>query len=55
MAVSLCGSAGLVLTLPVWIRRGGSSFWQATKGHPPHPETRFEAARSNVPLIRRQR
>lgn len=47
--------AGLVLTLPVWLRRGGAGFWQATEGHPPHPETHFEAARSAVPLIRRNR
>lgn len=47
--------AGLALTLPVWLRRGGTGFWQATEGHPRHPETRFHAARSNVPLIRRRR
>jgi membrane associated rhomboid family serine protease len=47
--------AGLVLTLPVWLRRGARGYWQRTDGHPPHPETQFEAARSNVPLIRRQR
>ena len=47
--------AGLVLTLPVWLRRGARGYWQATEGHPPHPETRFDAARSNVPLIRRRR
>lgn len=47
--------AGLVLTGPVWLRRGGQGYWQRTQGHPPHPETRFEAARSNVPLIRRRR
>ena len=47
--------AGLILTLPVWIRRGGRRFWQTNAGHPPHPETRFEAARSNVPIIRRNR
>lgn len=44
---------GLVLTLPVWLRRGATGFWQATAGQPPHPETRFQASRSNVPLIRR--
>jgi membrane associated rhomboid family serine protease len=47
--------AGLVLTLPVWLRRGASVYWQQTAGHPPHPETRFEASRSNVPLVRRRR
>jgi membrane associated rhomboid family serine protease len=47
--------AGLVLTLPVWLRRGAEGYWQATHGHPPHPPTEFEAARSNIPLIPRRR
>jgi len=47
--------AGLVLTLPVWLRRGARGYWRATEGHPPHPETAFPAARSPVPLIRRNR
>jgi membrane associated rhomboid family serine protease len=46
--------AGLILTLPAWMRRGARSYWQATEGHPPHPATHFEAARSTVPLIRRR-
>lgn len=48
-------AAGLALTLPVWMRRGARGYWQATQGHPPHPETDFAAARSPVPLIRRHR
>lgn len=47
--------AGLAFTMPVWLRRGASGYWQATQGHPPHPETRFEAARSSIPLVRRRR
>lgn len=47
--------AGLILTLPAWRRRGARSYWQATEGRPPHPETDFRAARSPVPLIRRRR
>ncbi|OYX26768.1 MAG: rhomboid family intramembrane serine protease [Rhodobacterales bacterium 32-66-7] len=47
--------AGLVLTLPVWVRRGAEAYWRRTDGHPPHPETQFLASRSNVPLIRRRR
>lgn len=46
---------GLILTIPAWLRRGGTGYWQRTEGHPPHPETHFEAARSNVPLIPRRR
>lgn len=47
--------AGLVLTLPVWLRRGAGGYWQATHGHPPHPPTEFAAARSNIPLVPRRR
>jgi membrane associated rhomboid family serine protease len=47
--------AGLILTMPVWLRRGGSAFWDRTEGHPPHPETQFQASRSNVPIIPRKR
>ncbi|MCU0825928.1 MAG: rhomboid family intramembrane serine protease [Tabrizicola sp.] len=47
--------AGLVLTIPVWLRRGAGGYWQATQGHPPHPPTQYEAARSNIPLIPRRR
>lgn len=45
--------AGLVLTLPVWLRRGARDYWQATDGKPPHPETQFP--RSNIPLVPRRR
>ncbi len=29
-------AAGLALTLPVWLRRGGPAFWTRTHGVPPH-------------------
>lgn len=47
--------AGLVLVLPVWLRKGAKGYWQATEGHPPHPATQFQASRSNIPIIRRRR
>ena len=47
--------AGLVLTLPLWLRRGAGNYWKATSGHPPHPETQSPASRSNIPLIPRRR
>jgi membrane associated rhomboid family serine protease len=47
--------AGLLLTIPLWLRLGGAQFWQVTEGHPPHPETKFEASRSIVPIIPRKR
>ncbi len=43
--------AGLLLTVPLWLRRGGVTFWRKTHGHPPHPEARY--ARSSVPKVRR--
>jgi membrane associated rhomboid family serine protease len=47
--------AGLLLAVPLWLRLGGQRFWQETHGHPPHPETHFQASRSNVPIIPRRR
>ena len=47
--------AGLLLAVPLWLRLGGLQFWQVTHGHPPHPETQFEASRSLVPVIPRKR
>jgi membrane associated rhomboid family serine protease len=37
--------AGLALTLPVWLRRGATAFWQRTDGHPPHPVARSRIAK----------
>lgn len=45
--------AGVILTLPVWLARGGPAFWRRTQGLPPHPAAQLP--RSNVPLIRRRR
>lgn len=45
--------AGLVLTLPVWLRRGARAWWQATEGRPPHPDASYNPA--NIPVIRRRR
>lgn len=47
--------AGLVLTVPVWLRLGGPRFWQRNHGHPPHPEARYKMARSNIPKAGRRR
>lgn len=47
--------AGMVLTLPVWLRRGGPAFWRTTHGHPPHPEARYRNVRTRVPEAGRRR
>jgi membrane associated rhomboid family serine protease len=45
--------AGMILTLPLWLRRGGPAFWQATKGHPPHPAAHY-AMPSALPKVKRK-
>lgn len=45
--------AGVALTLPVWLRRGGPGFWRRTDGHPPHPEAVYRP--SGIPVVRRRR
>ncbi len=45
-------AAGLVLTLPLFLRRGGRDFWARNDGRPPHPP---RLAPSRVPLVRRHR
>lgn len=47
--------AGLVATVPVWLKLGGPRYWRATDGHPPHPEARYRLSRSTVPTVRRRR
>jgi membrane associated rhomboid family serine protease len=46
--------AGFVLTLPLWLRRGGPAFWTRTEGHPPHPEARYRFRKTGVPPVRRK-
>lgn len=43
--------AGLVLVLPLFLRRGGPAFWRRTHGLPPHPEARYSASR--IPRVGR--
>ncbi|MGB8621665.1 MAG: rhomboid family intramembrane serine protease [Paracoccaceae bacterium] len=45
--------AGLVLTLPLWARRGGPAYWRRTHGLPPHPELIYK--RTDIPVVRRRR
>ena len=47
--------AGLVMTAPIWIRRGGIDFWERTDGHPPHPETQYRWAKTAIPPVRPRR
>ncbi|MBK5933156.1 membrane associated rhomboid family serine protease [Rhodovulum imhoffii] len=43
--------AGVILTLPLWLKRGGSAFWSRTRGHPPHPVVAYR--HTPIPRIRR--
>jgi membrane associated rhomboid family serine protease len=45
--------AGLVLAIPVWLRRGAADFWRRTQGHPPHPDAQYSPSR--IPIVRRRR
>ena len=45
--------AGMILAVPLWLRRGGTGYWNRTHGHPPHPETVY--APSRLPNVRRRR
>ncbi len=46
-------AAGLVFTVPLWLRRGGAAFWSKNHGHPPHPEAEYKYVQSRIPKVRR--
>lgn len=46
--------AGALMTLPLWLRAGGTGFWQRTDYHPPHPEARYTTVQSRIPKVRRK-
>ncbi len=45
---------GFALTIPAFLRRGGTAFWRRTEGHPPHPEARYRYARTSIPRTGRR-
>lgn len=47
--------AGLILTLPVWLRRGAVAFWRQTDGHPPHPEAEYRLRQTSIPRVTRRK
>jgi len=46
---------GGLLTVPVFLRRGGIRFWHRTDGHPPHPDVEYRYIRTRVPTVRKRR
>jgi membrane associated rhomboid family serine protease len=47
--------AGVLLTLPLWLRRGGTAFWGRTHGAPPHAPTPVPSRLSPMPRVPRRR
>ena len=45
---------GILLTVPLLLRRGGRRFWDRTGGAPPHPQARYVTARTRIPTVRRK-
>ncbi|MGD9862955.1 MAG: rhomboid family intramembrane serine protease [Pseudodonghicola sp.] len=45
---------GMILTLPVWLRRGGTGFWNRNQGLPPHPQARYKLSPSRIPRVPRR-
>lgn len=48
-------AAGLLLAIPIWRKRGGTTFWRRTHGHPPHPEAEYRMVKTHIPAVRRGR
>jgi membrane associated rhomboid family serine protease len=46
---------GFLFTVPFWRRRGGTGYWQASHGHPPHPDAEYKFAKSHIPTVKRRR
>ena len=45
---------GIVLTFPLWLKRGAGGFWARTDGHPDHPEATYPMMKSRVPKVTRK-
>jgi membrane associated rhomboid family serine protease len=44
---------GLAMAIPVLLWRGGTQFWQRTKGHPQHPPAVYPTTKSAIPKVPR--
>lgn len=44
-------AAGIILTFPLFLRRGGTAFWNRNQGRPPYSPVAYQ--RSNIPNVRR--
>ena len=46
--------AGLAMTAPLWLRRGGTAFWNRTAGQPPHPAATYPLSKTRIPTVPRR-
>ena len=46
---------GLVLTFPLWLRRGGTAYWRQNQGRPANPETQFKLSKTTIPAVLRRK
>lgn len=47
--------AGVIFTLPYFLRKGGADYWLKTEGHPPNPPQEIPETISNIPVVQRRR
>ena len=45
---------GILLTLPLWLKRGGFGFWGRHQGRPPHPQARYQLSPTRIPKVPRR-
>lgn len=48
-------AVGLVLCLPLWLRRGGTAYWSHNHGLPPKPPTEYTYSASRIPRLPRKK
>lgn len=48
-------AAGLLMTVPIWLRRGAQGYWAHNNGQPPHPAAQYEVTASRIPRVVRRR
>jgi len=46
--------AGILATIPLFLRLGATQFWQRTDGHPPHPDANYAYIKSRIPKVGRK-
>ena len=46
---------GMILAVPLWIKRGGPRFWSTNQGHPPHPDAQYIYTASRIPRLPRKK